>query len=95
MQTELSLHASEGCSSKLVAAYVVSHHCRKVRDRRGFGGRRGASRMAKERVGLGRDRLPEVCVWGGAGLKYSLSSKVDVKPPLQQFIGEQRYTKLR
>lgn len=70
-----------------------------VRDRRGFGGRHGASGMAEERVGLGGDRLPEVGGGGEqlvkTGLKYSLSSKVDVKPSLQQFIGDQGYTKLR
>lgn len=47
MQTELSLHASEGCGSETVAAYVVCSHRRKVLNC-GFGRRHGASRATVE-----------------------------------------------
>lgn len=96
VQTKLSLHASKGCSSQVVAAYVVCSHGGKVFDH-GFGGGHRASRTTEERVGLG-DSLPEIhkrYIVGQTGLMYLLSSKVNVEPPLQQFIGHQSYTKLR
>lgn len=60
VQPELSLHASKGCSSQIVAAYVVCSHRRKGLDR-GFGGGLGASGTTEERgQTLGRDALLDI-----------------------------------
>lgn len=53
--------------------------------------------MTEERVRLGQDELPEINkrdILVQTGLRYLLSSKVDVQPSLQQLIGDQGYTKL-
>lgn len=61
MQTKLSLHASKGCSSQVVAAYVVFSHRGKVFHRGvGGGSGHGANGTTEERVRLGRDALPEI-----------------------------------
>lgn len=97
VKTKLSLHSSKSCSSKVVAAYMVCSHWQKVLDHRGFGSRHRTSRMTEERVRLGQDELPEINkrdILVQTGLRYLLSSKVDVQPSLQQLIGDQGYTKL-
>lgn len=101
MQTELILHASEGCGSEPVTAYVVGSHRGKVLNC-GFGRRHRASRATVE--GENWIKPPEMgkknkqtnnMSCGTCRKRYLLPSEVDVEPSLQQLVSYQGNAKLR